>query len=89
MARVKDAAGYPMRVDRVYFSVSKDGQVLAESLESEPVGDFKPGGDGFYDAQVELPSPGSYQVALLLQGINLGIRKYDSRFQASWPLEVE
>lgn len=89
MARVKDVGGFPVRVEQLYFTVRKDGRVLAESLEGEPVGNFMAAGDGYYTSRVDLPSQGSYQVDLLLEGINLGIYKYDSRLQTSWPLAIE
>ena len=82
MARVKDVAGYPMRVDHVHFTVNNDGQVLAQELEGEAVGTFSATGDGFYRTNAELPSPGSYSVDLL-------VRHNQSSFNSGWTLDVK
>ena len=82
MVRVKNIAGYPMRVDHVHFTVSRNGQSASETLEGDRVGDFSASGKGYYTAAAELQSPGSYQVDLL-------VMHQQSRFNSIWPLEVK
>ena len=82
MARVKNNAGYPMRVDHVHFNISRNGESVSETLEGDPVGSFSANGKGFYTATAELQSAGSYQVDLL-------VMHQQSSFNSSWPLEVK
>ena len=82
MARVKNNAGYPMRVDHVHFDISRNGQSISETLEGDPVGNFSASGNGFYTATAELQSPGSYQVNLL-------VKHQQSSFNSNWPLAVK
>ena len=82
MARVKNAAGYPMPVEHVHFTASRNGQNVSETLEGDPIGTFSATGNGFYGATMELPSPGSYQVDLL-------IMHQQASFNLSWPLVVK
>ncbi len=65
--KVKNLAGYPMRIEHVHLSVTKDGQQVVNGLEGLPVGDFKAVGDGFYTAELELAAPGLYQLSIDLR----------------------
>lgn len=82
MARVKNIAGFPMRVDHVHFNISRNGQSVSETLEGDPVGNFSASGNGFYTATAEVQSRGSYQVDLL-------VAHQQSSFNSNWPLEVK
>ena len=82
LLRVKDVAGFPMRVDHVHFTISKNGQNVAGPMEGEPVGNFKATGDGYFTAQAELMSSGVYQVDVLVQ-------HNQSSFNYTRPHEVE
>ena len=82
MARVKNNAGYPMRVDHVHFTVSGNGQSVSETLEGDPIGTFSATGNGLCEATAELQTPGSYQVELL-------VIHQQSKFSSNWPLEVQ
>ena len=82
--RVKDISGYPISVNRVSYTVSKDGGDTIGAGEALPIGEFGVKGrrDGVYLTNVQIPSLGRYQVFLR-------VRHGAQNFEANWPLEVD
>lgn len=82
LVKVKNVAGYVMLVDHVHVTVNSEK--VADGIEAERVGDFgiTSGKESFYRTRVDLSSPGSYQVVVLVQ-------HDESRFETTWPLEVQ